>query len=634
MRVIGTAGHVDHGKSTLVEALSGTHPDRLKEEREREMTIDLGFAWITLPGGEDVGIVDVPGHRDFIENMLAGVGGIDAALFVIAADEGVMPQTREHLAILDLLQITSGVVALTKIDLIDDLEWVDLVEDDVRATLEGTVLESAPIVRVSGRTGEGLPELIAALGSCLADHPPRADFGRPRLPVDRVFTIAGFGTVVTGTLSDGRFQVGDELVVLPEGIKGRVRGLQTHKRKEEVAVPGSRTAVNISGVTVDQIKRGDVIAHPGTYQPTGRLDVRFRLLKDASSPIKHNTEVKLFIGAAEVVARLRLLGVEELKPGQEGWLQLELKQPVVAVRNDRYILRRPSPGETLGGGAVVDPHPRRRHKRFSGEILRRLEALAQGTPADVIMEALAASGAVRLKDVISRTNLDEVTAQEALHKLFQAGQIVDWEDKLATAQRIPSDTLVSDQGYWQNLVARAVDECETYHKNYPLRRGMSREELKSRLGVDNRVYNALLKKLVLSGELSEAGPLVYHPAHQIVFTAEQQGAIDKLMARFMESPYAPPTIKECIAAIGDDVFTALVDLERLIQVSGDVVFSREGYNQMVAEIKRLLAEKGAITAAEVRDHFKTSRRYVLSLLEHLDALGVTVRVGDVRRLKN
>ena len=253
MRVIGTAGHVDHGKSTLVEALTGTHPDRLKEEREREMTIDLGFAWLVLPTGEEIGIIDVPGHRDFIENMLAGVGGIDAALFVVAADEGVMPQTREHLAILDLLQIQGGVVALTKTDLVEDSDWLDLVEEDLHKALSGTILQEAPVVRVSAHRREGLEQLLQALGDCLAERPPRLDLGRPRLPVDRVFSVAGFGTVVTGTLSDGQLRVGDEVEILPHGTRGRVRGLQTHKRKEEIAVPGSRTAINISGIQLDQI---------------------------------------------------------------------------------------------------------------------------------------------------------------------------------------------------------------------------------------------------------------------------------------------------------------------------------------------------------------------------------------------
>ena len=294
MRVIGTAGHVDHGKSTLVAALTGIHPDRLKEEQEREMTIDLGFAWLTLPGGEEIGIVDVPGHRDFIENMLAGVGGIDAVLLVIAADEGIMPQTREHLAILDLLQIQAGLVVLTKIDLIDDPDWLDLVEVDIRNVLRGTVLQDVPILRVSSTTRAGLPDLLRALDLLLQNVPVRPDLNRPRLPIDRVFAIPGFGTVVTGTLSDGKLATGDEVEILPSGLHGRIRGLQTHKKKEEMAVPGSRTAVNISGLNMEQIQRGEVVTHPGQYRITQRLDLTFRLLPDVSTSLRHNIEVKLF----------------------------------------------------------------------------------------------------------------------------------------------------------------------------------------------------------------------------------------------------------------------------------------------------------------------------------------------------
>ncbi|HNN14210.1 MAG TPA: selenocysteine-specific translation elongation factor, partial [Anaerolineales bacterium] len=294
MRVIGTAGHVDHGKSTLIEALTGAHPDRLKEEKAREMTIELGFGWLTLSDGEEIGIVDVPGHRDFIENMLSGIGGIDAALLVIAADEGVMPQTKEHLAILDLLQIPAGLIVLTKTDLASDSGWLDLVETDIRSAVSGTVLQGAPIIRVSARNKTGLETLISSLQSLLQQKPARPDLNRPRLPVDRVFTISGFGTVITGTLSDGHLSVGDEVEILPGGVKGRIRGLQTHKKKEEVAVPGSRTAVNIAGVDVEEIRRGDVLAHPGQYQSTRRVDARLRALSNMSKSIQHGDEVKFF----------------------------------------------------------------------------------------------------------------------------------------------------------------------------------------------------------------------------------------------------------------------------------------------------------------------------------------------------
>ncbi len=474
MHVIGTAGHVDHGKSTLVEALTGTHPDRLKEEREREMTIDLGFAWLILPDGEEIGIIDVPGHRDFIENMLAGVAGIDAALFVIAADEGVMPQTREHLAILDLLEVQGGVVALTKMDMIEDPEWIDLIEDDIHRVLTGTVLENAPIIRVSGRRKTGLEELKSALSACLEDRPPRINTGRPRLPVDRVFTISGFGTVVTGTLSDGSLGIGEDVVVLPQGIRGRIRGLQTHKRKENLAVPGSRTAANISGIDVDQINRGDVVAHPKDYRPTGRLDARLRVLTDTSAAIHHNTEVKLFVGAAEVVARLRLLGLEELKPGEEGWIQLETSQPVVVVRGDRYIIRRPSPGETLGGGAVLDPHPNGRHKRFAKDTLDRLAALEKGTPSEVFLQALESLRAASIKDLAAKSDLDYESARHVINELAASNQIVILEEKRQGELSLALDTLITSIRYWDEIASRAIEEIKSYHLSYPLRQGYAK----------------------------------------------------------------------------------------------------------------------------------------------------------------
>ncbi len=633
MRVIGTAGHVDHGKSTLVQALTGTHPDRLKEEREREMTIDLGFAWLTLPGGEDIGIVDVPGHRDFIENMLAGVGGIDAALFVIAADEGIMPQTREHLVILDMLQIQAGVVALTKIDLIDDPDWLDLIEDDVHQALRNTSLSQAPIVRVSARTHQGLPELLQAISACLADRPPRPDLNRPRLPIDRVFTMPGFGTIVTGTLSDGCLRVGDELSILPADLRGRVRGLQTHKRKEEIAVPGSRTAVNISGVELDQVQRGSVVTRPGDYQTTRLLDVSFRLAADVSQPLEHNTEVKLFIGAAEVVARARLLGSQELLPGTEGWLQLELNQPVVAVRGDRYILRRPSPGETLGGGAVLDPHPAARHKRFSAESLQRLETLSQGTPAEILLQAMLALGAAPLQEVLTRSHLDADVARSALAELLQSDQALSLEGPTSPNELPPPQALVASRGYWQALAARAVQEVQAHHKTYPLRRGILREELKSRLKLTPRLFNAALSRLAAEQALVEAGTLVMRPGHHIQFTPQQQKLVDDLLQRFAAAPYAPPSAKECQAALGEDLYSALLDLETLVFVPPDVLFRKADYEHMVSEVRRLLQAQGLLTAAQVRDHFNTSRRYVLALLEHLDARGITIRDGDARRLK-
>lgn len=644
MRVIGTAGHVDHGKSTLIAALTGINPDRLKEEQEREMTIDLGFAWLTLPDGEEIGIVDVPGHRDFIENMLAGVGGIDAALLVIAADEGVMPQTREHLAILDLLQISAGLVVLTKIDLIDDSDWLELIESDVRQALKDTVLTDAPIIRVSSKTKTGFPELLETLGLLLQERPTRPDLGRPRLPVDRVFSIPGFGTVVTGTLTDGRLNLGEEVVILPTGLRGRVRGLQTHKKKEEIALPGSRTAVNISGVNVDQITRGEVIAHPGQYQPTRMLDVRFRLLPDVSGPLRHASEVKLFIGASETIADVRLLGTEVLAAGQEGWLQLELRHPVVAVRGDRYILRRPSPGETLGGGVVVDPHPKRRHKRFDEAAIQSLEALAQGSPADVLVQASLALGPSPIKEVVKRARLETLpqspsgsdtgrgvqNAAAALEEALSSNQIV----ALETGDPSPSsELLIIAQIQWSMLRDQARQIVEAHHRNFPLRRGMPREELKSRLKLTPRVFNASVRKLTAEGVLTEAGAWVARAGHEIRFDAGQQAAIKHLTSQFAQAPYSPPTIKECQAETGEEVFDALVEQGEFVTVSSEVVFRKSDYDEMLAKIRQAIQVKGQISVADVRDLFDTSRRYALALMEYLDSVGVTVRDGDSRRLK-
>ncbi|MHB8856178.1 MAG: selenocysteine-specific translation elongation factor [Bellilinea sp.] len=630
MHVVGTAGHVDHGKSTLIAALTGVHPDRLREEREREMTIDLGFGWLPLPNGETVGIVDVPGHRDFIENMLAGVGGIDAALFVVAADEGVMPQTREHLAILDLLQIERGIVVLTKIDLAPDTDWLDLVEADVRDALKGTVLAEAPFIRVSARTGAGLDDLKAALSAILEETPSRPDLGRPRLPVDRVFTMPGFGTVVTGTLVDGSLRVGDELEILPSGLRGRVRGLQTHRQKEDQATPGSRTAVNVSGLDVDQIQRGEVLTHPRQYHASQRLDVQFRMVRDASSALKHGTEVKLFIGASEVVGQARILGDDQLTPGEDGFLQLELRDPVVAVRGDRYILRRPSPGETLGGGVVLDADPRGRYRRKDTAVLSRLKALTQGTPVEVLLQAALVLGTAPLRDILRRARLDEVQAQAALQEALGSGQLLLVESGEAKPD---SDALAAHTVVWAGETGRAEREIAAFHQANPLRVGIPREMLKNRLKMSQRVFQAAVKVWVKAGKFQEKGQMLQLPDFQVRFSPQQQARVDGLLKQFAAAPYATPSVKECMAATGEDVYTALVEQGILVNVSAEVVFRASDYQIMLAGVEQAILRDGSLSAAQFRDMYNTSRKYALAFLEHLDAIGVTLREGDVRKLK-
>ncbi len=620
--VIGTAGHVDHGKSSLVQALTGIDPDRLAEEKAREMTIDLGFAWLTLPGGGAVGIIDVPGHRDFIENMLAGVGGIDLALFVVAADEGIMPQTREHLAILDLLEVQSGVVALTKIDLATDPEWLDLVMLDLERAFHGTFLEKAPIVQVSARTGSGLPVLIAALEGALAGCTPRPDRGRPRLPIDRVFTISGFGTVVTGTLTHGSLQVGDEVEIQPGGRRARIRGLQNHRESVANLPPGSRAAVNLSGITTADIRRGDVLAAPGILRASALVDVYFRHLPDTGRPLRHNSTVKLFSGAAEVGATVRLLGHEELLPGEHGWLQLRLAQPLALDRGDRFILRYPSPAQTLGGGLVLDPHPAHRWRRFRPDVMERLRTLLEGTPEDRLLQALEAQPAMTQEQLAAAAGLDASSFQEAIHLLDTRHEVV----------RLSEGWLMS-RSVWNRLTDRIRRELAEFHARYPLRQGMPREALRSRTDLEARLFNRVIDFAARDGLIESSGLLVRLPGYRVVLSPDQHAAVNALLAAFRRNPALPPSVKESAGIVGEEVLQALLDQAELIQIGPDVLLLAETYREWLAGIEAFIRREGSITVAQARDLLGTSRKYSLALLEHLDASGFTRRDGDTRTLK-
>lgn len=627
MHVIGTAGHVDHGKSTLISALTGSHPDRLKEEQEREMTIELGFGWMTLQNEQEIGIIDVPGHRDFIENMLAGIGGIDAVLLVIAADEGVMPQTREHLAILDLLQIQRGLIVISKVDMIKDDDWINLVEEDIRSALRGTTLENAKAIRVSAKTGEGLEDLKLSISALLQDTPARLDLGRPRLPIDRIFSIAGFGTVVTGTLLDGHLSVGDEVQILPSGKTGRIRGLQTHKKKEETAFSGSRTAVNISGISVEEISRGEVLVTPGHYQSGRRFDARLKLTQDVSSALKNSTEIKVFTGTSEAIGSVRILGADGIGPGEEGWVQIELRHPLILMRGDRFILRRPSPSETLGGGQVIDPGPKDRHKRYDTEVINNLEALSKGSPGDVLLQAAHALGAGSVRDVIARAHLDPAIAHDALRECIQNNVLICLEGENPS---INSDDFLLSASYWMILKENIRQTLQLFHQTWPLKRGMPREELKSKLKLSSRLFNSAIKNL----DLQANGIWLALPGHSIQLTKDQQAKTAALLKQFDSMPYSPPGVKECQKEIGEDLFSALLELGEVILVSADVAFRRKDYEAMVSKIRDLIKDKGQISAAEVRDVFNTSRKYSLALLEHLDATGITIRDGDYRKLRH
>ena len=622
MYVVGTAGHVDHGKSTLVKALTGIDPDRWEEEQRREMTIDLGFAWLILPSGRSVSLIDVPGHERFIKNMLAGVGGLDAALLVVAADESVMPQTVEHLAILDLLEVRHGVVALTRADLVDG-DWLALVEEEVRARLKDTSLEHAPIVAVSARTGQGLDRLVAALDQVLAATPSRAAAsGAPRLPVDRAFTIGGFGTVVTGTLLDGPLRVGQEVVILPAGRPARVRGLQTHKQRCETALPGTRVAVNLAGVRHTEVARGDVLALPGALRPTTLLDVRLRVLGDAPARLDQNAALDLFIGAAEVRCRLTLLDAEALAPGSSGWAQLRLERPVVAMRGDRAILRVASPSRTVAGGVVVDPHPPR-HRRFRPQVIASLEARLRGDPLELLLQALGDGPPRSWAEVRAEAGLLD---RQSLAPLLAAGQVLWLGAPPEQPDAADDGWLVSAAG-WARLEAQLLPALRDYHRRYPLRRGMPREEARQKLCLPARALGGALDEAARRGLVALDETRVWLVGHDPRPSPEQRAAIEAALAAMRRAPYAPPA-----PALDDELLAWTLEQGLVVRLAPDVFLLPETYAELLAWVRAAAAAGGSVSVGMLRDRFGSSRKYAVAFLEHLDERNITRREGEGRVL--
>ncbi len=642
MSCIGTAGHIDHGKSTLVKVLTGIDPDRLAEEKERGMTIDLGFAWLTLPNGREVSIVDVPGHEGFIKNMLAGVGGIDAALLVVAADEGVMPQTREHLAILDLLRVQRGVVALTKADLVDE-EWLELVREEVAEQLKPTTLAGAEIIPVSAYTGQGIPALLAQLERILDELQERQNIARPRLPVDRVFTMTGFGTVVTGTLLDGMFRLGQEVEVLPPGLKTRIRGLQTHRHQVEVATPGSRVAMNLANVPRTELERGNVVTLPGQLQNTMLVDTRVQLLADAARPLGHNTLVDFYSGSQEVPAKVRLLDVEELMPGHSAWAQLRLSRPAVVARRDRFILRIPSPSMTIGGGQVIDVQPRY-HRRFQQPVLNALETLERGSPDELVLAALdrrqesSRAGAkslhglvgYELAEIVKQSNLSQDVTQQTLESLLSERRV----------RRLGS--LWFAQTVWEALKEESTRLVSEQHRQYPLRSGLSKEEWRTRINLSPKMASEVFLALQQEGQLAEAisisgtsGGFIRLPGFVPTFNAAQQQRVEQLLRLFREHPFNPPGRAEAETIVGAEVLASLIEQGQLVKLGGSsdaLLFLRESYEEAIAKLVAYLQEHGKMTAAEARDVLGTTRKYILPLLEHMDERRITRRIGDERLL--
>ena len=615
--VVGTAGHIDHGKSTLVRALTGTDPDRLAEEKLRGMTIDLGFAHLRSPAGRDVGIVDVPGHERFIKTMLAGVGGIDAALLVVAADEGPMPQTVEHLDILTLLGVDRGVVALTKGDLVEP-DWAAYVAEELRERLAGSALAAAEIVVVSAATGAGLDELQAALDRALDELPQRTSVGKPRLPVDRVFTMAGFGTVVTGTLLDGELEVGMEVEVSPSGHRARVRGLQTHGAVVERAEPGRRVAVNLQGIGVEEIGRGDVVTVAGGVPATRMVDVRLELLAGAPLSLEHQARVDLFTGSAEVGARVALIEQEVLAPGEDGWAQLHLDAPIAILLGDRVVMRRPSPSATIGGGTVVDAHPLR-HRRSERGVADRLEILAGGTPLELVVAALGSDLLTAEQIVRSVPALDAATVDQAIEQATGDGNIL-----MAGPSHLVSAAA------WQELSGRIATTVARFHRDQRLRRGMPREELRSRLQVagGTATFDAALSLASAQGIVRDEERTVRSPGFAVVLPPEDQAAAERYLRLVDESPYSPPA--GATVGISAATLAALAERGEVIDVGEGIVYRPETLDQIKALVLAHIEGHGKITLAAYRDLVGTSRKYAQATLEYLDGIRVTRRVGDDR----
>jgi selenocysteine-specific elongation factor len=642
--IIGTAGHIDHGKTALVKALTGRDTDRLAEEKDRGISIDLGFAPFKLSDGSTVGIVDVPGHENFIRNMMAGATGVDLALLVVAADDGVMPQTREHLAILDLLGVSRGVVAVTKIDLVD-AELIPLVVDEVDELLDGTLLEGSPIVPVSAVTGEGLEELRLEIELAASEVRLKDEELPARLPIDRVFTLRGIGTVVTGTLWSGTLRNGQRLELLPEGREVRVRSLQVHDAEREVAAAGERVAANLAGVSRTQAVRGDVLAEPGRLRPTYMLDARVVVLKDRSRPLKRGTRIRFHHGTREVMGRIYPMGAEAIAPGERLPAQLRLEALMTCAPGDRFVLRSYSPVTTVGGGTVVDAHPRK-HKVMDPGALEEFSELESGDPERVIATHLArADKPVSAREVVLLSSLAGHRVASALEALVGERRVLELRERKApgkapSAQTDPEGMLYISASRYEGLKADIIGFLTACHREQPLAEGVDKETMKTKLLInwDSRSAEALFDRMGRDDVIESAGKLVRLPGTGASVTEEQSGLIDTIVERIAATRHSPPSLGELAGELGvprpklAELLGVAERENRVVRVSPELYFSPAAMAEIETQLRGALAA-GDVTVSGFRDLIQTSRKYALPLLEYFDRKRLTVRVGDVRRLR-
>ena len=627
--IVGTAGHIDHGKTALVKALTGIDADRLKEEKERGITIDIGFANLSLDNTTTIGFVDVPGHERFIKNMLAGVGGIDLVMLIVAADESVMPQTREHLDICSLLHIKQGFCVITKVDRVES-EMVDLVEEEVREFLKGSFLESSPILRVSALSREGIPQLVETLRQFAMKVQPKDAAQLFRLPIDRCFTMKGFGTVVTGTLISGRIQKDEEVEILPSERLTRVRGVQVHGHASTEASAGQRTALNLQGIEVQDIQRGMVLTVPQIFKPTSMLDCHLELLRSAPNPIVGRKRVRFHVGTAELMGYAVLLGQDRLEPGQSGFVQIRMEEPSFALPGDRFIVRQYSPMVTIGGGQILDTYPAR-HRRSDKGIVEKLRVLRDGSVEERLMFLIEDAGlaSVDLPRLVARLGVPAAAVRGNIAKLAKAGLV-------RTILENPL-TVVAEAAF-KNAVNGTVTEVKRFHQQNPLVQGISREELRNRVLAEapNSVFQSVLDQLVAGKQLVVTQDTIQEFGRKVTLKGGEEQIRNQLIERFQTLGLRVPTPDELIDALKADRITArkivqlLIKENVLVKVADDFLLHRETIDKLIAAVKDLKSKNPKLGVGEFKDLTGVTRKYAIPLLEYLDRQRITRRVGEDR----
>jgi selenocysteine-specific elongation factor len=630
--ILGTAGHIDHGKTSLIRRVTGVNTDRLKEEQQRGITIELGFASLELPEGYHVGIVDVPGHEKFVKNMVAGASGIDLVAMIIAADEGVMPQTVEHLEICSLLGIRHGLVVLTKIDMVDE-EWLELVQEDIAEFLEGTFLEESPMVPVSSATGEGVEDFIKALGEVASRTPERSPINLFRLPVDRVFTMRGFGTVITGALTSGQVRVGETIMIYPSRVTSKIRGLQVHNASVEEARHGMRTAINFQGLDRAAVERGDVVSTPGALTPSHMVDVLVHYLKSNKKPIRNRTRVRFHSGTSEVLGNLILLESDDLGPGDSATAQLRLDSPVTLVRDDRFVIRSYSPVRTIAGGRVLDPVPSK-HKRLRPEVVESVRALLDAEPPAIISHHVAGAGyrGVSFPELKVVANLSDKPLNTVLQGLLTERTIIQTDKE---------NRIFIHGTTFGKLKSEIRDRLDTYHRNHPLKGGMSKEEIKSKLPpvLSTKLFNMVLQAMVKEGEIVQEERSVRLASHAVALGIDQEAVKEKILAVYREGGLRPPYFKDLQRELdvdgirSKDVLNLLVEEGKLVKAKEDLYFDAGVIQALRERLAAYFAENPDLSAADFKEMTGLSRKYLIPLLEYFDAANVTIRVGDVRKLR-